>query len=114
MAGILGKAGLQFVSRGVARFEYVQLLQEQTARKERERGDSIGGGNSREGHDVDAIGVAFQHWRRRLDREKRFSAPRLCRARRAPRLSAKLAPAFYQPNRTFLRARLTQAVGYER
>ena len=44
MAGILGKAGL-FVSRGVARFKYVQLLQEQTARKERERSDSIRGDN---------------------------------------------------------------------
>ena len=59
MAGILGKAGLQFVNRGVARFTYVQLLQEQMAREERERGDSIRGDNVRERRDLDTIDVAF-------------------------------------------------------
>lgn len=51
MAGILSKARLQFVSRGVAKLEYAQLLQEQTARKEREHGDIIRGDNFREGRD---------------------------------------------------------------
>jgi hypothetical protein len=47
--------------------------------------------NFREGRDVDVIDAASQQRRRRL------SAPQLYRARKALRLSAKLAPAFYQP-----------------
>lgn len=70
MAGVFGKASLQFVSRGVMRFEYVQLLQEKTAREERARGDSIRGDNFREGCDVDTIDVESQQRRER----------RLCRA----------------------------------
>lgn len=46
MAGVLGKAGLQFVSRGAARFKLVWLLQEQMATKESSRSDSIGGGKA--------------------------------------------------------------------
>ena len=74
MAGVLGKTGLQFESRGAARFKYVRLLQEQTARKEREPSDSIRGDNFGEGRDVDTIDVAFQQRRNRFDSFLDFAA----------------------------------------
>lgn len=43
MAGIFGLPSLQFVSRGATKFKYVRLLQEETAKKERERSDTIEG-----------------------------------------------------------------------
>lgn len=52
---VLDEANLQFVSRGVTRFKNVQVLRGQTARKERERNDSIEGDNFREGRNVDTI-----------------------------------------------------------
>jgi len=77
MAGVLGKAGVHFVSRGTARFKYVRLLQ--TAREEREPSDSIRGDSFGEVL-IETIDIASQQRRKILDEEKRFTAARLCRA----------------------------------
>lgn len=81
MAGVLGKANVQFVSRGATTFKHVQLAREQTVRRERGRSDIIRYNEFREYRHVYSIDCEFQQWCKRLDREKTVFAPRLRRTR---------------------------------